>query len=58
MDHHQGPAAERGNSAQCHVGGLDGRGDWGKMDMCVCMSEFLCCPPESITTSLVGYIPI
>ena len=28
------------------------------MDTCVCMSEALCCPPEAITTLLMGYIPV
>ena len=30
----------------------------GRMDMCICMAEPLCCPPETITTLLVSYIPI
>ena len=29
----------------------------GRMDTCICMAESLCCPPEAITTSLVGYTP-
>ena len=43
-----------GNSAQCY-GSLDGRGVWGRMDTCVCMTESLHCPPETITTLLIGY---
>ena len=31
---------------------LDGRGVWGRMDICICMAERLCCPPESVTTLL------
>ena len=27
------------------------------MDTCVCMAESLCCPPETITTLLMGYVP-
>ena len=27
-----------------------------KMD--TCMAEFLCCPPETLTTLLIGYTPI
>ena len=38
-------------------GSLDGRGFWGRMDTCICMAEFLCCPPETITTLLIGYPP-
>ena len=39
-------------------GSLDGRGVWGRMDRCMCMAEFLCCPPETITTLLISYTPI
>ena len=28
------------------------------MDTCICMAEFLCCSPETITTLLIGYAPI
>ena len=31
---------------------LDGRGVWERMDICICMAECLCCPPESVTTLL------
>ena len=34
---------------------LDGRGVWGRVDTCICMTEFLCCPPETITTLLISY---
>ena len=37
---------------------LDGRGVWGRMDTCICMAESLCCPPETITALLIGYVPI
>ena len=33
---------------------LDGRGVWGRMDTCICVTEPLCCPPETITTLLIG----
>ena len=28
------------------------------MGMYICMAESLCCPPETITTLLIGYTPI
>ena len=31
---------------------------WGRMDICICMAESLCCSPETTTTLLIGYIPI
>ena len=30
----------------------------GRMDTCVCRAESLCCPPETITTLLIGYTPV
>ena len=44
------------NSAQCYVAAWMG-GEFGekwRMDMCICMAESLCCPPETITTLLIG----
>ena len=39
-------------------GSLDGRGVWRRMDTCTCMAESLFCPPETITTLLIGDTPI
>ena len=36
-------------------GSLAGRGIWGGMDTWMCMAEFLCCLPETITTLLIDY---
>ena len=36
-------------------GSMDGSGVQGRKDTRVCMAESLCCPPETITTLLVGY---
>ena len=38
--------------------GLDGRGVWERMDARICMAESLCFSPETITTLLIGYIPV
>ena len=38
-------------------GSLDGRGVWGRMDTGICVAESLHCPPETITTLLIGYNP-
>ena len=35
-------------------GSLDGSRVWGRMDTCICMAEFLCCLPETITTLLIS----
>ena len=49
-----------GNSAQCYVAAwMDGkwRGEWIHV-YSIYMTESLCCPPEAITTLLIGYTPI
>ena len=33
-------------------------GSWRRMDMCICMAESLCCPPEITTILLIGSTPI
>ena len=38
-------------------GSLDGRGVWGRIDMCIRMAVFLCSPPET-STLLISYTPI
>ena len=45
-----------GKCAQCY--GAAWMGVWGRMDTCVCTAESLRCSPETITTLLIGYIPI
>ena len=35
-----------------------GRGFWGRMDTCICMTESLPCSLETIKTLLIGYTPI
>ena len=36
-------------------GSLDGKEIQGRMDMCMCMTESLCCSSEIIMTLLIGY---
>ena len=59
MDDQQGPAVySKGNSAPCHVAAWM-RGEFGgRMDTCMHTAESLCCPPENITSLLIGYTPI
>ena len=38
-------------------GSLDGRGVWGRMDICVCVAESLGCSPKTITTLLNWLYP-
>ena len=34
--------------SQCYVAALRGGGFGGRMDTCICMTESLCCSPETI----------
>ena len=43
---------------QMLCGGLDGRGSLGRGDTCTCMTESLCCQPETITTLLISFTPM
>ena len=36
-------------------GSIDGRGVWGRVDMCICMAESFHCPPETVTILLICY---
>ena len=55
MDNQQGPAVQHRELCSVLCGSLGGRGAWGRVDTCVCMAEPLRCPPETITTLLIGY---
>ena len=44
-----------GNSAQCSVAAWMGGEFGGRVDTCIWMAESLCCPPETMTTLLIGY---
>ena len=57
-DHQQGPDVEHRELCSLLCGSLDGRGARGRMDSCMWMAVSLRCPPETITTLLVGYTPI
>ena len=58
MDNQQGPTVWHMVLCLMLYGRLYGRGFEGRMDTCICMAESLCCPPETITTLLIGYTPI
>ena len=47
-----------GNSAQYSGAAWMGGGFGGKMGTYICRAASLCCPPESVTTLLIGYTPI
>ena len=39
-------------------GSLEGRGVWGRMDTCICMTESPYCPPETSITLLIDSPPV
>ena len=58
MNNQQGPTVQHRELCSMLCGSLDGRGVWGRMDTCICMTESLHGLPETITTLLIGYTPI
>ena len=58
MDNQQGPTVQHMELCSMLCGSLDEKGDWGRMDTCICTAESLCGPRETITTSLISYSPI
>ena len=57
-DNQQGPTVQHMEVWSMLCGSLDREGIWGRMDTCICMAEFLCCSPETITTLFISYTPI
>ena len=56
MDNQQRPTVQ--HMELCSMLWAGWEGVLGRMDICVCIAESLCCPPETITILLIGYIPI
>ena len=58
MDNRQGPTTEQGSLLDTvwQPGWEEGLGENGCT--CMCMTESLCCSPETATALLVGYTPI
>ena len=57
MDNEQEPTGQCMELCSMFCASLDGSEVLGRMDTCICMAEFLCCSPETITTWLIGYTP-
>ena len=55
VDNQQGPTVLHIELYSTLYGSLNQRGVWGRMGTCICMTEPLCRPPETITTLLIGF---
>ena len=55
MENQQGPPGQLRELCSMSRGSRDGR---GRMDRCVCVAESFCCPPQTITSLLIGCTPI
>ena len=56
MDNQQGPTVQHRELCSMLWGSLDGRGVWGRMDMCICIAESLHCSAETITMFFVNWL--
>ena len=58
MDNQPSPTTKHEGLCSVSRGSLDGRGVWGRVDMCACLAESLQCPPETITSLLISCSPV
>ena len=57
MNNQQGPTVQHIELCSVFCNNLNGKGIWKRIDTCVCITESsLCCPPETVTTLLTGYM--
>ena len=47
MDSQQGPTVQQRGLCSVLCGSLDGRRVWGRMDTRICVTESVCCAPET-----------
>ena len=57
-DNQQGPIVLHMELCSMLCDSLDGREVWRRLDTCIYVAESLCCPAETVTTLLIGYISI
>ena len=50
MNNQQGPTVEHRKFCSMLCGSLGGKEVLGRMDMCLCVTESLCCSSETVTT--------
>ena len=46
MDNQQGPIVQLRELCSVLRSSMNGMGVWGRMDTCICMTQYPCCPPE------------
>ena len=56
MDNKQGPTVQHMELCSVLCGSLDGTEVWERMDTWICMTESLCCSPETITTLFANHL--
>ena len=56
MRNQQGPTVQRVELCSMLRGSLYGRGILGRMDTCICVTEFLLCSPKTMTTLVVNLL--
>ena len=50
LDNQQGPTVEQRELYSMFCNNLNGKRIWKRMDICICITESLCCTPETNTT--------
>ena len=58
IDNQQGPTVQHRELCSIFCNNLNGKRIWKRLDTCICITESLCCTPETNTTLLINYTPI
>ena len=58
LDNQQGPTVQHRELCSIFCNNLIGKRIWKRIHICICITESLCCTPETNTTLLINYTPI
>ena len=58
IDNQQGPPVQHRELCSVFCNNLNGKRIWKRIDTCTCITESLCCTPETNTTLLINCTPV
>ena len=58
INNQQGPTVQHKERCSIFCNKLNGKRIGERIDTCICITESLCCTPETNTTLLINYTPI
>ena len=58
IDNQQGPTVQHRELGSIFCNNRNGKRIWERIDICICISESLCCTPDTNTTLLINCTPV